>query len=103
MKLSLKSVLIVIGAILYVILLPWPVWVILNLFIFAEWIRSYIILLCLAVEIALGIFFTIRQFKKQKETKKTGSKVLFGVILVTSSVYAITAIIYLIRVLLALL
>jgi hypothetical protein len=98
MKTTFEKVLRVFRVILYVILLPWPLYVVLPILFIGPGIQPLITLFVFALEIVLGIFLTTKQFNKQKETKKIGSRIYFGVLLLSLLVYSITAIFYLIKV-----
>ncbi len=92
------NVLVIVAAVLYVILLPWPLYVVLPYMVFSGPAKIAAILIAFVVEFALGIFLCIRQFNNQKVSKKTGSRVLFGVLALSFIVYAVSAIVYLVQV-----
>ena len=99
MKSAIGKILLVIGAVLYVILLIWPLSVLLSFMVFSGITRTIVTILLIALEFCIGIFFTLRQYKKQKESKKTGSKVLFGFLFASFLIFSVTVIVYLIQVL----
>jgi peptidoglycan/LPS O-acetylase OafA/YrhL len=93
-----SRVLVIILAVLYVILLPWPLYVFLPYMLFSGDAKIAAILAAFVIEFAIGIYLNIRQFKKMKSTEKTGTKVLFGVLALSFLIYAVSAIVYLVQV-----
>jgi hypothetical protein len=91
--------LVIILAVLYVILLPWPAWVILPYMFFSGGVKIAAILIAFAIELVLGVYLNILQYNHQKETKKTGARVLAIILALSYLIYAVSAIVYLVQVL----
>lgn len=83
--------------VLYIALLPWPLYVAFAYMLFSGRVKTLSILFVFAAELALGAFLAARQFKKMRAEKKAGPKIAFGLILAGSLIYAATSVIYLIR------
>ncbi len=101
MKSTFRTVLLVICVVLYVALLPWGAYVVLPYMLFTGWVKYFAIYLAFIIEAALGTFLTIRQFRKMRETKKIWPKVIFGLVCISFAAYLVTAVIYLVQVLLS--
>lgn len=96
-----RNVLLIICVVLYVALLPWGAYVALPYFLFSGWVKYAAIYLAFIVEAALGVYLTLRQYRRMRKKKTTGSKIIFGLTGVSFAAYVITAGIYLIQVLLS--
>lgn len=101
MNQSLKKIMIIVFVIIYIALLPWPLYVALPYMLFSGWMKTFAILIVFAIEFFLGIYLGVRRLKIMIETKKTGSKIVFGLVSVSFLIYAATSVIYLAQVLLS--
>lgn len=85
----------VVRSILYLILLPWPLYALIPYWFFTiAWIK-YSIILIVAVELALGVFLIVTMAKRLG-TAKIWAKLLFAALCLSFIIYSITAVNYII-------
>ena len=80
-------------SVFYIILYPWPVQAFMIGFLgylSRNFVFAFIPLLIYAIELCLGFNLATWYFKKQKETKKTGQMVLFGIIILSLLIYIVS-------------
>jgi len=88
MKSGYQKILVIIAVVLYVVLLPWPVYVILPYVLFSGDIKYVVLLSAFVIEYALGIFLLIRQYGRIRALKTTWSKINFGLVAVSLIAYS---------------
>lgn len=101
MNKGIQSVLKIASIILYVILLPWPLYVALPYMIFTGWMVPAEILTTFAIELTLGVTLVISFIKRFKDNKKLGFRIGFFLLLISFAIYSVTAVIYLFQVLMS--
>jgi uncharacterized membrane protein len=99
MKITKEQIITIILIIFYVALFIWPAYLFFFYLRTVGMMKPVGLLIAIIIELCIGAFLCIRQFKRQKEIKKTGSKVGFGVLAGTYLIYVISVIWFFIRVL----
>jgi hypothetical protein len=98
MKISAKDFFKIMSIVFFVILLPWPIYILMFYMIFPEILKIVAILSLFAIEFAIGTYLVTTYFNNMKKKKKIGSKIIFGIITLSFTIYSFTAIMYLIKV-----
>jgi hypothetical protein len=77
-------------SVLYLLLLPWAVYIMINYLFNTGWLKVPLYFVPFILEIILWIYLVRIWFRRQKETRKIGSRIVFGLMIVTFVLYIVT-------------
>lgn len=89
---------IIVRVILFILLLPWPVYVILSYNLFSGTSKYIAILVYYILEIFIGINLTMHYLKSQKSEPNKRLKAKMIILLIALGIYVLTSGIYIIKI-----